>query len=303
VRSFTRRVAVVCTVVVGLSLGLPSGAVPSGGGFPLAWLVTLFGQPVAWAREFVGELPVQPHGSALGLSGYVSADATRAHQGAGSAPHKAAGGLDGYLPHDAGGAQTVTLPGPRGFNPQTSTRDAARSGAAMDYFVNADGSVTKRLYAGRNNYRAADGTWQPIDTRLVRDARGRWRMAANSLDVSLAGGASGQGGGWVPDLVATETTHLVSMTLPGGQVAAYDLQDASLSAPVVDGAKATYGAVLPHTDLVLETLADEVKETLVLNAPDAPSSWVFPLSLQGLTPRLTPDGSVELRDNSGTPVG
>ncbi len=282
-----RRTAIVVSIVVGLSVAVPAGAVPSGGGFPLSWLTSWLSQGRAWARSsVVTGLPRQPHGPDVGRSGYVSANATHAGGGAGGPAHKVAGGLDGYQPHEAGAATTATT-GTHGYDAKTSRRDATRSTARMDQYVNADGSVTRQLYQDPVNYQAADGTWQPIDTKLARGSDGRWHVGANSTKVSMRADAAATG------------DHLVSVTLPTGQTVGYDIQGGSVSSPAVSGDTATYRSVLPDTDLRLTTVAGGVQENLVLNSPQAASDWVFPLSLQGLTPRLASDGSVDLVDASG----
>src|SRR5262245_24177630 len=99
-RAHVRRLAIVTAVVVALSLGIPAGAVPAGGTFPISWLVSMVAQRPSWAvaAAFAG-LPMQPHGPDRDMSGYVPAGATRADGGSGRAPHKLARGLDGYLPH------------------------------------------------------------------------------------------------------------------------------------------------------------------------------------------------------------
>ncbi|MEK6719843.1 MAG: RHS repeat-associated core domain-containing protein [Chloroflexota bacterium] len=50
---------------------------------------------------------------------------------------------------------------------------------------NPDGTFSKAISLGRLNYRDAGGAWQPIDVRLVDDAKGGYdqRSAANDLDV------------------------------------------------------------------------------------------------------------------------
>jgi large repetitive protein len=298
VRGFGSRLALVTALLVGLSVGVPAGAIPSGGGFPLSWLRSLVSERAAWALSsaFTG-VPIQRGGPNVGLSGYVSADATRADGGSGRAAHKVAGGLDGFRQRDPGAAVSATVSGAAGFDARTSRRDAAQSSAGVDRFTNADGSVTKRVYDTRVNYQATDGTWQPIDSNLVPDTQGRWAMRANSLQLSLAGadgiGAAQQTG---------RAGSLVSVTLPTGETISYRLASGSFGAPDVTGSTATYRSVLAQTDLELQTFADGVKETLVLNSPDAPSSWTFPLTLSGLTPRLAEDGSIELTNTAGAVV-
>ncbi|WP_157545167.1 LamG-like jellyroll fold domain-containing protein [Hamadaea tsunoensis] len=282
---------------LGLSVGVPTDAIPAGGHFPLGWAASWITNGRAWAAFSGGPAPAQPTGRNLGLAGQVPASATRAGGGHKNPQHKAAGGLDGYQPYTSPPA--TAAPSVRGFDAKTSRRDARNSRSTMDQFTNADGSVTRRVYGGPVNYRAADGTWQPISTDLVR-VNGRWATKANSLRVSFTGTTTEATAGTTADAAAG---HLVSMTLPSGEVFAYDLKDAKLGTPSVAGAKATYAAVFPHTNLELEGSADGVQETLVLDSPAAGNSWVFPLALRGLTARMAADGSIELVDASGKVAG
>ncbi|HYS36732.1 MAG TPA: DNRLRE domain-containing protein [Pseudonocardiaceae bacterium] len=142
------------------------------------------------------------------------------------------------------------------------------------------------MYAGPKNYQAADGSWTPIDTTVTKGADGRWRENANSLGVDFAGSA--------------DDPTLASVRLDGSRAVGYGLQGAGAVVPSVSGSTVTYPGIPPGTDLLLTTLATGVKESLVLHSADAATSWVFPLRLQGLTPRLESDGSVSFVDGGGT---
>lgn len=310
VNTATRRVAIVVAVVFGLTVAVPAGVVRPGGEFPLTWL-TWFAQRPAWsaATALVG-LPVQERGKAH-LDPHAPASATDARQGAGRAPKPVAGTLESYQPHQVEVTPRTTGKAEQGFDSRTSTRLAARSSARSDVFANADGSYTKRTYNRPVNYRAADGTWQKIDSNLARRPDGRLHVKANRLDVSVAGGATTADADATAGArsareaaVAADTppSDLAQLTLPTGESVGYQLQGGNVTTPVVDGATARYQDILPHTDLELTAFDAGVKETLVLHSPDAASSWVFPLQLNGLTPQLTAQGSVELLDAGGTAV-
>lgn len=62
----------------------------------------------------------------------------------------------------------------------------------------------------------------------------------------------------------------------------------------------TYRGILPSTDLSLQSISGGVKEDIILNSASAPTSFVFPLTLQGLTASVTPQGEVAYTDASGT---
>jgi RHS repeat-associated protein len=95
----------------------------------------------------------------------------------------------------------------------------------------------------------------------------------------------------------------VSISLDAGQSLAYGLAGAAASAPTVSGSTVTYPGVLAATDLRLESLASGLKESLLLHSAQAPTTWVFPLHLSGLTARMTSDGTVEFVDAHGMVVG
>ncbi len=229
------------------------------------------------------DTPDQEGGTARGKSHHASADATDADRGVGRAPGKGKGELDAYQRPVATPEQATTGPARgtgKSFDPATSERDAKKSTATSDYYVNEDGSTTIRHYTGRTNFKADDGTWQPIDTTLVKDEEGRFEQKANSLDVDFAPNGADE--------------ELASVGLGSGRALAYELSGAAEVA-AAKGADGTvvYPGVLPDTDVQLVPIADGFKENIVLRSPDAADSWVFKLNTQGLTPRLAEDGDVE----------
>ncbi|MGW5659347.1 LamG-like jellyroll fold domain-containing protein [Streptomyces sp. NPDC003758] len=229
------------------------------------------------------DTPDQEGGTARGKSHHASADATDADRGVGRAPGKGKGELDAYQRPVDKPEQATTGPARgtgKSFDPATSKRDAKKSTETSDYYVNEDGSTTIRHYSGRTNFKAADGTWQPIDTRLVKDEEGRFEQKANSLDVDFAPNAADD--------------ELASVGLGSGRALAYELNGAAKVAATkgTDGT-VVYNGVLPDTDVQLVPIADGFKENVVLRSPDAANSWVFKLDAQGLTPRLAENGDVD----------
>jgi len=288
-----KRVAAVTVAVFGLSVAVPAGAVPSEGDFPLSWLWSWAELDPAYsaARALVG-LPVQKRGPGGFDTDPASAAATDAHGGTGRAPKPARNTLTPYQPYAPVTPKTSTEAADPSFDARTSKRLAAKSTAQSDVYLNADGSVTRRAYSSPTNFRAADGTWKPIDTDLVRKSDGRLHTKANSLNASVAGTAP------APQAAA----DLASLTLPSGESVGYTLDGAQSVAAVVDDNTATYNRILPQTDIELETLDAGFKETLILRTPEAVSSWVFPLNLRGLTPKLVASGDVQLVNKAGKVV-
>jgi len=280
-------IALLATVMFGLSTAVPADAVPADGTFPVSWLWSWLHVRPGWSFDGSVDVPVQPSGTAAGKAHYVPAGATDAGRGAGRAPGKGIGALDPYAPPvpEQRRSTTRAQAGDWSFDPRTSVRIAAASSVMSDVYRNTDGSYTRKVFDGPVNYRAADGTWQPIDPTLSRHAGGRYRQKANGMTLDVAG-------------VANDVA-LASLRLESGQALSYSLVGAAASVAAVNGDTAEYRGVLPGTDLRLASTADGVKETLVLHSADVATSWLFPLDLQGLTPLLEPDGSVSLRDASG----
>ncbi len=227
--------------------------------------------------------PVQQHGT------------DGAERGRPVGPDRSAGGLPGDVP----GAVRAGEPGRqareewttpkarKGFDRSTSRLVQSGTAADFELYENEDGSFTRRVYTEPVNYRGTDGVWRPIDTRLVRGQGGRWQVAGNSVAVSFA---------------ASVGSELATVALPTGQTFGYELTGADFTAPVVDGATATYLNALPVTDVELTATRAGIKETLVLKSSAAANSWVFPLRAVGLTPRMEPDGSVAMLDAQGRPA-
>ncbi|MEW1721105.1 LamG-like jellyroll fold domain-containing protein [Streptomyces sp. NPDC093109] len=244
----------------------------------------------SWANESPLHTPTQQGGSARGRSHSATTEATTAEGGAGSKPGKGKGELAPYERPVSTTERTKT--GPRAdanahsFSTKTSERDAKKSTATSDFYVNADGSTTVRHFTDRTNFKAADGTWKPIDTELVTNDDGRFEQRANSLAVEFAADAADQ--------------QLTSVDFGSGRSLSYALRGAAKVEPATDeNGTLTYSGVLPDTDLELISLAEGLKENLVLRSADAGNSWLFPLKLQGLTPRLTDAGGVEFTDADG----
>ncbi|MBB4690108.1 LamG-like jellyroll fold domain-containing protein [Paractinoplanes abujensis] len=268
-----------------LTVGLPPGAVPADGGFPLSGLLKWLEQPVALA-DVLG-MPVQQTPAGPGDRGhYVSGDKTRANGGSGQPAGRGIGAVPASLPEpkQPGPWQAPPAAGADSFDEKTSKRVPERSGERFTEFKNADGSVTRRLYGSRVNYRDAEGRYQPIDTDLTRRA-GRIETTANSITASLA-----------PE--GTDAS-LATLTTAAGDSMAYGVGGAVPAPVVIDGSVATYGEILSSTDIEAESLADGLRTTIVLKTPAAGNEWVLPLDLDGLAVSRGADGSITLADADG----
>jgi hypothetical protein len=294
VRAGRSTAAVVFVLVVGLVVlvgGPPEGIGGEGAeGFPLSWLWSLIPTVSAgWAAPPPG--PHQDSGTAAGHAHSAPTSATRAGIGAGRAPGKGKGQLDPYQFRTAakGTSTTPDLAVRDHFDPATSKRLGGEASSLQDVYANADGTFTRRVSQTPLNYRAKDGSWNPIDTTLTAGTAGRWKQRANAMAVEFAPFA--------------DDARLVSVQIDAQHVFAYGLDQAARVPVSVSGSTATYSGVFAGTDVVLQSLPAVVKESVVIHSPDVSTSWVFPLRLTGITPRAGPNGDIELLDEAGTVLG
>ncbi|MFA1551734.1 LamG-like jellyroll fold domain-containing protein [Actinomadura chokoriensis] len=180
-----------------------------------------------------------------------------------------------------------------GFDAKTSRELPERRDAHARTYTNADGTESTEVSPRPLNYRRQDGSWAPIDTRVVPVGAASgpgdvpsqgWRNAADSVDIRLAPAANAE--------------PVVRIGLGGGQEVGYSLQNAKGTAGRAGERGVTYPGVRPDTDLKIDIGSGGVKETLVLRSPKASGTFVFPLALKGLTARLDGD-RVVFTDASG----
>ncbi|WBP91110.1 LamG-like jellyroll fold domain-containing protein [Kitasatospora cathayae] len=152
-------------------------------------------------------------------------------------------------------------------------------------FQNPDGTKTMRVYSQPVHFRKPDGTWDNIDTGLSRRRDNRWAEAANDQALSFSSSADG--------------TALIDWTLDAGHRISYTLQGAKPVAATAAANTLTYPGALPDSDVVYNTLAQGIKESLVLHSASAPATWVFPLNTTGLSASLDPSGNVRFTDEAG----
>ncbi|SNS97149.1 discoidin domain-containing protein [Actinoplanes regularis] len=152
-------------------------------------------------------------------------------------------------------------------------------------FANPDGTKTARQFSERTYARDKTGAMVPIDTRLTRGADRRFRPAA-AMDVSFGD-------------VATED-GLATLTLESGIEAGFGVAGAAPVDGAATGSEVHYPEILPGSDLVVTATRDGFKDELIIKSAEAPTRYLFPLRLKGLTPEL-PEGTcrVNLKDAEG----
>lgn len=289
-RRVPRPVAVGVLLTMALVAAVPSGVVQDGpgAGFPLrlpSWL-----QPDPdhdWGREAFNGIPQQQKAGKPGALTQDQLDELgRVGRGAGNPAGKGIGAVGPYQApkHRVDIGKSAVRSGPASFDEQTSTLVPAKGSADSELYQNADGSFTRREYSGQVNVKAADGTWQRIDTDLIDDGK-RLHPKVSAADVSIAKSA--------------DDPQLVILRNVGGGTFGYSLQGAAKVPGEVTGDTVTYKGVQPGIDLQLRATGDGVKEDLVVADAKAGNAWVFPLNLEHLTARNGADGAIELVGTDG----
>ncbi len=178
---------------------------------------------------------------------------------------------DGEVPaEEAPAEQRTELPGKR-----TATSNTFRL---------PGGELQTDLYETPVNFEDEEGDWKPIDEELEETSSGITN-AANSFDLQL------------PQQVGSGAVRLSEE----GNWVSYRFLGSPTEAAEVDGNAASYEAGSGRFSFELQSLADGLKEAIVLNDASAPSTYRFEMNLaQGLEPKLTEDGSIAIRDPEGT---
>ncbi|WP_234425492.1 LamG-like jellyroll fold domain-containing protein [Streptomyces kebangsaanensis] len=183
----------------------------------------------------------------------------------------------------------------QGFDSQRSKELKGERKERQRTFRNTDGTHTTRFYTEPVNFRAKNGSWEAIDTTLVRqdDSGARtmdvsdpgWETEATESPVSFAGSA--------------DADPLVRMGLGDGLSVGYSIEGADAVTGGVEGSRITYAGVRDASDVELVAGGSSVKEVVVLHDRTAPSEWRFPLELEGLTAALDGHGGIVFTDADG----
>ncbi|MDQ3756444.1 MAG: hypothetical protein M3394_01150 [Actinomycetota bacterium] len=212
-----------------------------------------------------------------------------------SAPLSSAGAEDvpaAPLPDatPATNTEAVVTPPPAGAAALVPTTEivSMRTAHAKTFATEQPGKFTSRVYANPVHFKDAAGVWQDIDMTLVPQPDGRLRSRAHSSSVSVAPLANDAALGRVD----FDADHSVAWSLHGAS-----------QVPVqVSGTLGSYASVLPEVSLELRGYWAGLKEDLVLASKAAPDTYLFPLSLRGVSPHLV-DGEVHYKDSEGKEWG
>ncbi len=172
---------------------------------------------------------------------------------------------------------------------------AARSGEKVEIlamrterreiYAEPDGTFTAREFTDPVRT-FQDGSWVDIDTTLVRHGDGTVAPKATAVGLSFSGGEPGR-----PFATLNQAGRELALTWPYGE----------LSAPVLDGASATYKDALPGVDLTVRAEADGFGHLLVVNTPEAAADprlakLELGLDTDGLTVTETASGALKAED-------
>jgi RHS repeat-associated protein len=233
-------------------------------------------------------VPRQALGNASGSTHQVPASMTRTQvKSAGTAPGTGPGQLPAYHAHGPSGHTAMSGPDVKasGFEPGKSVLVPRESSATTRVYRNPNGTTTVDQFAGVANYQSSPGNWEPVDSTLVAGAGGQLRERANSLQLGLAPSAAASG--------------LATMGTQGGPSMSFGVAGAAAVAGVTSGPTVTYPGAMRATDVVETATPVGLEESLVLHSASAPSSFVFPLTLSGLTAVAGANRSVSLVDGAG----
>jgi len=158
--------------------------------------------------------------------------------------------------------------------------------ATSQTFRLPDGTHETRVFETPLNYRDDDGDWVPIEEELEQSGAGLTN-GNNSFDLTL------------PHRVGSDPV-LIS---DGDEWVSQQLLGAKTKAVEAEGNSASYETVDPGTSFEFTSLANGLKEDIVIVDSSQPTSFRFELNASdGLVPTELKDGSIVFHDESGREV-
>ena len=141
-------------------------------------------------------------------------------------------------------------------------------------YARPDGSHVAIVEPRPIHFRDERGNWADIRPEfIVGDTPGRFRSAATSVPVSIG---------------RPDGRHAPVELEGDGWEVTIDLLGADEQTALVAGKRAAFNSVMNHTDLVYESVNEGLKENLVLHSSDAPDTFRFLMSHEGLELRQVP---------------
>ncbi|WP_307874757.1 DNRLRE domain-containing protein [Frankia nepalensis] len=155
-------------------------------------------------------------------------------------------------------------------------------------FRNPDGTYSTEVSTEPVRFQDDQGEWVEVDTGLEERGGGGYEARSVAAPVEIA--------------EVADDGELARIELGEGLSAGFALEGAAGSEGAAEGESVTFADVREQADLELSATASGLKEVIVLQSAQAPTSWTFPLALEGLTASLDGQGRVVLADGSGAPV-
>jgi hypothetical protein len=137
------------------------------------------------------------------------------------------------------------------------------------------------------NYKDSSGKWQAINNALAATAGGGWHNTANSVSVQLPSDLSSA------VTLANGGSSSIGFTLVGANHAA-------ANEGAVSGSTATYADTLPDTTVTEQAVSSGVKESLILAAATAPTTFTWNLNLAAGLHASTNGAAIAIDNSTGT---
>lgn len=146
------------------------------------------------------------------------------------------------------------------------------------------GQLETRIYPAPVNYRDEEGNWQPINEDLHEGEVSAFANGQNSFDLALPEQLD------AGEVRVSNEDGWISSRLLGADTQAAEVQSNS----------ASYEADRGDLEFELSSLANGLKEDIVLADSSQPSKFTYLLSASaGLTPQRSQDGSIVFLDDKG----
>jgi hypothetical protein len=156
-----------------------------------------------------------------------------------------------------------------------------------DTYLLSDGAYSQRIQNHPVNFRAADGSWQPIEDQLVQQPDGSWQPQSSPTPVSL------------PPSLGSGPVSIGS----GDSKLSFQLEGARTEEGAPAGPSRVYREALPDTAVTYALTPQVLRETLTLSSTSAPTVFRYKLSLaRGLHASQQQDGSVLIQNTAGAVV-
>jgi RHS repeat-associated protein len=159
--------------------------------------------------------------------------------------------------------------------------------ANSETFSLPDGQLETKIYPAPVNYRDEEGNWRPINEDLQEGNASAFANGQNSFDLAL------------PEQL---DAGAVRVSTDDGWISS-QLLGADTQAAEVESNSASYEAAHGDLEFQLSSLANGLKEDIVLADRSQPSEFSYLLkSSAGLTPERSQDGSIVFLDGEGERV-